>query len=149
MNWNDMHSPRMDVALLVLRLAVATIFIVHGSHKLFNSGISGVTGMFGQMGVPLPGVVAPVVTCLEFFGGIALVLGLLTPLIGLGLAIDMVGALVIVHIPAGLFGKAGGELPLVLFAGALALALLGGGRFSLDYLFARRGAGRLAAPENP
>lgn len=128
------RSPRLDTALVILRLAVGTVFIVHGAQKVFTFGFGGVTGMFTQMGVPLPEVVAPLVACLEFFGGIAPVLGLLTRLIGLGLAIDMAGALIIVHIPAGLIGSAGGELPMMLFAGAVALALLGAGRIAVDYL---------------
>src|SRR5689334_17142033 len=67
-------TDRNDLALLLLRLIVGVVFLVHGGQKLFVFGFGGVTGFFTQSGIPLPGITGPLVTLVEFFGGLALVL---------------------------------------------------------------------------
>ena len=131
-------SRRLDMGLAVLRIVAGLVFIAHGGQKLFVFGLDGVTAGFTEMGVPLAAVTAPLVALVEFLGGIALVLGLLTRLAATGLAIIMLGAIVMVHLPAGFFLPNGSEFALILLAAAVALALTGAGHFSLDGLRARR-----------
>lgn len=126
------RSGAHDLALLVLRVALGAIFIAHGGQKLFWSGIAGTTEAFVGMGVFLPELTAPAVTIVEFFGGLALVAGLFTRLAAASLAVVMLGAIVMVHLPAGFFLPNGIEFALMNFSAAVALALLGAGAYSVD-----------------
>lgn len=135
-------TPReMSIGLAVLRVITGIIFMAHGGQKLFVFGFGGVTGAFTQMGIPLPAVTGPLVAILEFFGGIALIVGFLTRLTALGLAIDMLGAILLVRAKGGFFAPKGTEFELLLFAAAAALALAGAGIFSIDDAIARRRSG--------
>lgn len=133
-------TPRQtDLGLAILRVVLGVIFIAHGGQKLFVFGFDGVTGAFGQMGVPAPGLIGPAIALIEFFGGIAIALGFVTRLAALGIGATMVGAIVLVHLPAGFFAPAGIEFPLSLLAAAATLTITGAGRYSLDALISRRG----------
>ena len=127
-----------DLGLSVLRIITGTIFVAHGAQKLFVYGFDGVAGGFANMGIPVPTIVGPMVGLLEFFGGLALITGLLTRLAGSGLAINMLGAFLLVHLPAGFFLPNGYEFVMLLAASAVTLALTGAGRYSIDALIARR-----------
>jgi putative oxidoreductase len=130
---------RLDLALLVLRLVIGTIFIAHGWQKVFVYHITGVTVSFTQMGIPMAGLVAPFVSVLELIGGIALLLGAFTRIAASLIAIDMLCAIVLVHSKGGLFVPKGVEFVLGNFATLVALALVGAGAYSVDAMMARRG----------
>ena len=144
-----MHNPAMawlrkpknaDAAKVILRIGVASAFIFHGKMKLFG-GLAVTTSFFEKIGIPLPGVMAPFIGSLEFFGGILLLLGLGTRLLGLLFACDMAVA---VTVAIGLaWGK--GELELLLLASSLVLLLEGAGTYSLDAWLAKKGTGEHAA----
>ena len=128
------------LALLLIRLIMGLAFILHGWPKLQNP-----MGWMNAMGgSPVPSFLQALAVLAEVGGGIALILGLLTPLAAFGLVCQMIGALVLVHIPQGhAFVAQGGplyELPLVYLAIAIALIALGPGRWSLNaFLFVRKG----------
>ena len=128
---------QLSLALAALRVTIGTIFIAHGAQKLFTYGFAGVTGAFGQMGIPFPGVMGPFIALVEFFGGIALIIGLLTRLASLGLASTMIGAILFVHRKGGFFLPSGIEYTLALLGSSIALALTGAGQFSIDALLGR------------
>jgi putative oxidoreductase len=118
-----------DAALLILRVVLGIIMLYHGWPKLTDLGgtIEGFTGM----GVPLPALSALFATVAEVGGGLLLLLGVLTDVAGLLVAIDMLGAITFVHAKNGFAVNDGGvEWPLALLAMGLAVALAGPGRFS-------------------
>jgi putative oxidoreductase len=123
---------------LVLRLAVGAVFIAHGGQKLFGwwggPGLEGIMGFVGQLGFAPAAFWAWALALVEFGGGILLVLGLATQLVGALLAIDMAIALIKVHAVNGFFlDKGGFEFVLVLFAAGVYFTLSGAGRYSLDH----------------
>lgn len=121
------------LALLVLRVAIGAVFIAHGAQKLFVYGFAGTSGSFADMGVPLATVAGPFVGFVEFIGGMLLVVGLLTRIVAALLAIDMLVAGFLVHLPNGIFSTDNGfELPLALVAVAVAIIIAGAGQISVD-----------------
>jgi putative oxidoreductase len=136
------QSTLTNTALTVLRVIVGFIFAAHGWQKFNEFTIAGTQAAFGKMGVPAADFVAPIIATIELVGGIALIAGVLTRVFAALLALDMLGALFLVHAPAGLFVEKGGyELVLALAAAAAAVALTGAGRISFDAaVFGRKGS---------
>ncbi len=121
--------------LLFLRCGLALVFIYHGYPKLFGDTDKFVES-FRVIG--LPPYVVYVTGAIEFFGGMALALGLLTPAAGLLLLLDMAAALWKYNFNEGIYAVREYELPMILGLASLAVAATGGGPFSLDRLFFRK-----------
>jgi putative oxidoreductase len=122
-------------ALLLLRCGLALVFIYHGYPKLFGDKTRFVEA-FGALG--LPSYFVYVTGAIEFFGGVALALGLFTPVAGLLLLLDMGAAMWKYNFNEGIYAVREYELPLILGLASLAVAATGGGPFSLDRLLFRR-----------
>jgi putative oxidoreductase len=129
---------QIDFGLALLRTVVGVIFVAHGGQKLFVFGFDGVAGAFGQMGIPMAGILGPFVALVEFFGGLALITGLLTRLASLGLLSTMIVAIFTVHLENGFFAPAGIEFPLSLVGATALLVLTGAGSMSIDALLGNR-----------
>lgn len=133
-------TPLQSLGLLVLRLVVGTAFILHGWPKIQHP-----TSWMG------PDSVSPILqlasALAEFGGGIALIVGFLTPFATAAIAVNMLFALFLVHFPKHqpfVGGGPGGsfELPLVDFAVMVCLLATGPGLYSMDAaLFGRRDRG--------
>ena len=122
-----------DVIALIARIGLGTILIAHGWQKFNEWTIAGTADSFSQMGVPLPELAAPFATFVELIGGALLILGAFTPIVGALIAVNLLGALVIVHfVPVPFVDQGGWELVAALSAGALLIAAMGPGRFSVD-----------------
>jgi len=133
-----------DLGLLLLRLAVGGTIWAHGAQKLLGwfggPGPAGFVGFLSSMHVPA--LFAWLAILAEFFGGIALVLGVGARLAGLVVAIDMLVAICLVHIKNGFFlggPKPGFEYALLLGVASLVIAIAGPGAFALA-MRGRKGA---------
>ncbi|WP_052462700.1 DoxX family membrane protein [Nigerium massiliense] len=132
-----------SLGLFLLRAVTAFIMGVHGAQKLLNR--SAATDLFSNTILPYPRYLALGVGVLEVLIAVALLVGLLTRLAGLGVTLVTGGALALVLWGAwSIFqpGQSGfiGELELLLAAVGLLLLFLGGGGWSLDRAFRRRRA---------
>jgi putative oxidoreductase len=105
----------------------------------FGGSLAGVGRLFAQAGVPLPAVTGPANVLGELVGGIAMILGVGVPVVGVLMALNMAGAWIFVH-TSGLFAvdRNGPELVVALGLLSLVLAVTGSGRFGLDHLIVRR-----------
>lgn len=127
-----------DLALLLTRVVLGVVFIAHGWQKLTEFGIAGTTKAFAGMGIPAASLAAPFTAGVELIGGALLLVGALTPLAGSLLALVMLGAALLVHLGNGVFAAENGwELVAALAVGALVLAVVGPGRFSVDQALRR------------
>jgi putative oxidoreductase len=133
---DKLFAPYADVGALVLRLALGFVFFPHGWAKLKDP--ASFTGFLKQLGVPAPAFSAWLVALLETVGAALIILGVATRVVALGLAIDMLVAIVAVRIRMGRASFSstpqaqGWDYELLLMAGALALVFTGAGRLALD-----------------
>lgn len=127
-------------APVIVRVVFGFMMAAHGWQKLDN-GVSGFAGFLDSLGVPAPDVAAWAVTALELGGGILLILGLLSRVVGLLLAIELVFAIILVKWEVGLIAAegVGFERDLAYIAGFLTTVLLGPGRPSVDHALGLEG----------
>lgn len=130
-------------AALVLRVPVGLILAAHGAQKLFawfgGYGLEGTGQWMASIGLEPGYLMALLAGSAEFFGGLALALGLLTRPAALVSAFTMLIAIFSVHFEHGLFMSNNGyEYALTLFAAALALAIQGAGSFSFDQWLSKK-----------
>lgn len=140
-------ATRVGVSGTVLRVALGAVMFPHGAQKLLGwfggYGFAGTMGFLTQnVGLPTP--LAALVIAAEFFGSIALILGLFSRAAAVGIISVMIGAVVTTHLPNGFFmnwtGQQAGEgfeYHLLALGMAAAILIQGSGRFSLDRLLAR------------
>lgn len=123
-------------SLTLLRVMLGVIFAYHGYLKLFvPGGFTGTVAFFTAIKIPLPVYSALVVSAVEFFGGLFLILGLLTKWSSVLLLADMLVAFFMVHLRNGfLVSKGGYEFVLVLLAGLVVILASGAGKISLGKL---------------
>ncbi len=135
-----------DIALTILRLVVGVLFFAHGAQKMLGwfggYGFTGTMHSFTQGGMPAP--LAFLVICGEFFGGLGLIVGLLSRIAAFGITCIMLGAIFTVHLRNGLFMNwtglqkgEGFEYHLLVLAITTVLMLRGSGAASIDGALSR------------
>lgn len=128
----------MDVALLIVRIVVGLYLAAHGAQKLFGwfngPGLRGTAGFLGGMlGFRPAGFWAPALGLAEFGGGLIMAAGLFGPLGPIAVMAGQATATLVVHWAKGPWGSEGGyEQTVTNFAVALAVAIAGVGRYSID-----------------
>lgn len=139
---NAVFASRASWGLSVIRIIVGIIFMAHGAQKLFGlfggGGLAGTAQFMESLGLA-PGLLMALLSGgAEFFGGLALVVGLLVRPAALALTVTLIVAIFSAHIGNGLFmANNGYEFALALLAGTVAVMIEGAGRLSLDGLVVR------------
>ncbi len=133
----------IDAGRLMLRIALGGILFAHGAQKLFGwfggRGLSGHAGFIESLGLRPARLFAVISGLGEFFGGLGVLSGFLTPLAAAGIIGSMSVAIIKVHLPKGFWNHDGGmEYPLVLAVLAFVIGLVGPGPYSLDRAFGVR-----------
>ncbi|MBA4148177.1 MAG: DoxX family protein [Verrucomicrobia bacterium] len=129
-----------DTALLLLRGITGAVFVFHGAQKLFG-GLNGFAGYLASLGIPFPQLNAGLAAGVEFFGGLALIVGLRTSWAAIPLVATMLVACFALR-NGGFDSQQGGmEFPLTLALVTAAIGLLGAGRFTLGHAVARLRSG--------
>jgi putative oxidoreductase len=135
-----------DIATTILRLVLGVIFSAHGAQKMLGwfggYGFSGTMGFFTGV-LHLPTILAFLSIAAEFFGGLGLLLGLLTRVASFGIFCNMIVAVAMVHHHFGLFMNwtgtqkgEGFEFHLLVLAVTAFLMIRGAGAASVDRLLA-------------
>ncbi|MDA8382623.1 MAG: DoxX family protein [Betaproteobacteria bacterium] len=138
-------SPLRNEVLAASRVLIALLFLIFGWEKLTN--FSGTLQYMEQVGAPMPYLATLVAIVMEFFVGIAIVLGLYTRPLALLLALYTFGTAVIGHHYWTMTGMARfeGEINfyknISIIGGLLALYVSGPGRYSIDARLAAARAG--------
>ena len=127
---------------LALRVPVGIIFMAHGAQKLFGwfggYGLEGTGGWMESIGLAPGFLMALLAGSAEFFGGLFILLGLLTRPAAISLAFTMLVAIFSVHFANGLFMSNNGyEFGLALLAASVSLALSGSGKAAVDQILAK------------
>ncbi|WP_370167357.1 DoxX family protein [Marisediminitalea sp.] len=139
----SLFTSNARLSALVLRVPVGIVLAAHGAQKLFawfgGYGLEGTGQYMESIGLAPGFLMALLAGSAEFFGGLALVLGLLTRPAALVSAFTMLMAIFTAHISNGLFLSNGGyEYALALFAATLSLVFSGAGRLAVDNLIANK-----------
>jgi putative oxidoreductase len=133
---NQAQTTGLDYGLFLMRLALAFILIHHGAQKMFGiwggPGLDGFGGWLGSMGVPMPSVSAFLAAAAEFFGGIALLVGVYVRLAAIPAGFTLLVGGFLAHT-----GVSDREYPLSLAMFLFALALTGGGSLSIQKFFSK------------
>lgn len=138
---NKLTTSQATWSTLVLRIPVGLIFMAHGAQKLFawfgGYGLEGTGQWMDSIGLGPGYLMALMAGSAEFFGGLLIIIGLLTRPTALVLAFTMIVAILSVHIENGLFmANNGYEFGLSLAIISFALMFQGGGRLAVDNFIA-------------
>ncbi|MDR7281922.1 putative oxidoreductase [Pseudomonas corrugata] len=135
---NKVLFTRAGFGLTAIRIVVGIIFAAHGAQKLFGMfggyGIAGTAQYMESLGLAPGQLMAILAGGTEFFGGLALIIGLLVRPAALGLTFLSLVAIFSVHIHNGLFMTNNGyEFALALLGGSIAVLIEGAGKLSIDH----------------
>ena len=123
--------------IAIVRIMAGLVLLLAGYAKWTGPGVAGVTGFFGNVGIPAAGVMAPLLMSFEVIGGLLLILGLFTRFVGAAMIVEFLVARFLVSLPSQAGWNAARLDFLLLACGALFL-LAGAGLLSVDAMLAGR-----------
>ncbi|MDO5084257.1 MAG: DoxX family protein [Arachnia propionica] len=124
-----------DIALMLTRIVMGVVMVAHGWHRWQNEGVSAEAALLESLGLPNPGLIIWLVIGFEVIGGILLIFGLATPLVGLGLMVLNITIIILVRSEHFYAHDDGWEYNAVMAVVGLMLLAHGSGRAGLDNLF--------------
>jgi putative oxidoreductase len=128
----------LPIAETFVRIVVGVMFLMHVSGKLTSGPAAVAANVLAKNGLEPAILWAYVIIFLELVGGICLIVGLFTRFFAAALAIEMLIALLVVHLPRGYAGSGGGyEYVFLIGATCFLIAIRGGGPYSIDRMIGR------------
>ncbi len=127
-----------DIAYTLLRVITGYILLMHGWMKVGTFGLAGVSGFMAKQGLEPAAAFAVAAMILETVGAVCIIFGLFTRFFAAALAIELGIAFLFVHLKAGFSVSSGGfEYVLLLGIVTFAIAIRGGGPYSVDHLIGK------------
>jgi putative oxidoreductase len=117
--------------IAVMRIMTGVVLLVAGVQKWTGPGVAGITGFFGNVGIPAPSIMAPLLMGFEVIGGLLLIVGAFSRPVGLIMIVQFLVAGLVVSLPSRLGWDAARTDFLLLASGAM-LLLAGSGLLSVD-----------------
>ncbi len=132
------YENMMPIAETFVRIVIGVMFLMHVSGKLTAGPGAVAANVLGKNGLEPAILWAYVIIFLELVGGICLIIGLFTRFFAAALAIEMLIALLVVHLPKGYAAGGGGyEYVLLIGAACFLIAIRGGGPYSVDRMIGK------------
>jgi putative oxidoreductase len=132
------YESALPIAETFLRIVIGVMFVIHVSGKLTAGPAAVAANVMSKNGLEPAILWAYVIIFLELVGGICLIIGLFTRFFAAALAIEMLIALLVVHLPRGYAAGGGGyEYVLLIGAACFLIAIRGGGPYSVDRMVGR------------
>ncbi|HEU5018404.1 MAG TPA: DoxX family protein [Pseudolabrys sp.] len=129
----DFYASWRDVGDTLVRVVIGYILFMHGWGKVTGAGLAGISAYMAKQGLEPATFFAFAAMFLETIGAICIIFGLFTRFFAAALAIEMAIAFLAVHLPHGFSASKGGfEYVLLLGVVMFAIALRGGGPYSVD-----------------
>jgi putative oxidoreductase len=134
----DFYASWRDITYTLVRIIMGYIMFMHGWAKVTGPGFAGVSGMMTKNSLVPGGAFAGAAMFLETVGAVCLIVGLFTRFFAAALAIEMGIAFLVVHMSKGFaVGQGGFEYVLLLGVVLLAIAIRGGGPYSVDRIIGK------------
>ncbi len=124
-----------DFALMMTRIVMGVVMVTHGWHRWQNEGVSAEADILASLGLPNPPLLIWLIIGFEVVGGILLIFGLATPVIGVGIIVLNLGIIAMLRADTFYVHDSGWEYNAVMVVVGLMLLAFGSGRAGLDSLF--------------
>ena len=134
----DFYASWREIAYTLVRIITGYIFFMHGWAKVTGPGLTGISGFMAKNNLVPGGAFASAAMFLETVGAVCIIVGLFTRFFAAAIAIEMAIAFLVVHMSKGFsVGQGGFEYVLLLGIVLFAIAIRGGGPYSVDRMIGK------------